>query len=80
MTAADSDGPDDAERAPDVTRAVTRGVARQFEDLGWAVVAEVALAKGRRADLIALASARITAGDQNARAQRCGRVFFPGFR
>ncbi len=49
-----SEGNEGADRAPEVTRAVTRGVARQFEDLGWAVVAEVALANGRRADLIAL--------------------------
>lgn len=38
-----------------VTQAVTRGAARMFEDLGQAVVTELALANGRRADIAALA-------------------------
>jgi hypothetical protein len=41
--------------APAVTRAVTRGAARMFEDLGQAVVTELRLATGRRADIVALA-------------------------
>jgi len=40
---------------PDITRRVTRGAARLFEDLGCAVVTEFALANGRRADVAALA-------------------------
>ena len=39
---------------PEVTRAVTRGAARLFEDLGQAVVTELRLANGRRADIAAL--------------------------
>lgn len=38
-----------------ITRAVTRGAARLFEDLGQAVVTELRLANGRRADIVALA-------------------------
>lgn len=45
---------DDAGAAA-VTRAVTRGAARLFEDLGQAVLTEFRLANGRRADLTGLA-------------------------
>lgn len=38
-----------------VTLAVTRGTARLLEDLGHAVVTELRLASGRRADIVALA-------------------------
>ena len=41
---------------PEITRAVTRGAARMFEDLGQAVVTELRLANGRRADIVALAA------------------------
>lgn len=47
-----ADGPGSV---PEVTRRVTRGAARLFEDLGCAVVTEFALANGRRADVAALA-------------------------
>lgn len=51
----------DVEPVPEITRRVTRGAARLFEDLGCAVVTEFALANGRRADLVALAAdGRIT--------------------
>ena len=39
---------------PDVTAALTRGVARLFIDLGFAPLAEMTLANGRRADLVGL--------------------------
>lgn len=57
MTGADAPPvgvPDDAGAAA-ITRAVTRGAARMFEDLGQAVVTELRLATGRRADIMALA-------------------------
>jgi hypothetical protein len=38
-----------------LTRAVTRGVRRHLRDLGMATVSELALANGRRADVVALA-------------------------
>lgn len=44
----------DGDGAPAITRAVTRGTARLFEDLGQAVVTELRLANGRRADIVAL--------------------------
>ncbi|MBY0423475.1 MAG: DNA repair putative endonuclease MmcB [Parvularculaceae bacterium] len=44
---------------PDVTAALTRGVARLFVDLGLTPLAEMTLANGRRADLVGL--------DQNGR-------------
>lgn len=55
-------GPPDGDASvPGVTRQVTRGAARLFEDLGCAVVTEFALANGRRADVAALAAdGRIT--------------------
>jgi len=40
----------------EITRAVTRGAARLFEDMGAAVVTELTLANGRRADILALAA------------------------
>jgi hypothetical protein len=40
-----------------VTAAVTRGVARWFEDMGYASLTEFKLGNGRRADLIGLNSA-----------------------
>ena len=43
------------EGAAAITRAVTRGAARLFEDLGQSVVTELRLANGRRADIVALA-------------------------
>ncbi len=52
---------DPAASVPEITRRITRGAARMFEDLGCAVVTEFALANGRRADLVALApDGRIT--------------------
>ncbi|WPZ35251.1 MmcB family DNA repair protein [Thalassobaculum sp. OXR-137] len=45
----------DGDGAAAITRAVTRGAARLFEDLGQAVVTELRLANGRRADIVALA-------------------------
>lgn len=46
---------------PETTRRITRGAARLFEDLGCAVVTELMLANGRRADVAALAAdGRIT--------------------
>ena len=50
------EGQTDEAGAAAVTRAVTRGAARLFEDLGQAVLAEFRLANGRRADLAALAA------------------------
>lgn len=41
---------------PDVTAALTRGVARLFFDLGFAPLPEFTLANGRRADMIGLDS------------------------
>ncbi|MEQ8398842.1 MmcB family DNA repair protein [Thalassobaculum sp.] len=52
---------DGGDSVPEITRAVTRGAARLFEDLGCAVVTELTLANGRRADVAALAAdGRIT--------------------
>lgn len=42
--------------AATITRAVTRGAARLFDDLGHAVLTELRLATGRRADLTAIAA------------------------
>lgn len=53
MTVTRIDAP--AEGAAATTRAVTRGVARLFEDMGHAVATELTLATGRRADIVALA-------------------------
>lgn len=47
-------GPAASQPVPEITRAVTRGAARMFEDLGQAVVTELRLANGRRADIVAL--------------------------
>lgn len=47
--------PGDRGAAPGTAWRVTRGAARLFEDLGCAVVTELALANGRRADVAALA-------------------------
>lgn len=48
-------GPDAGARArPEVTAALTRGVARLFVDLGFAPLPEFTLANGRRADLVGL--------------------------
>lgn len=47
-------GPAASQAVPEITRAVTRGAARMFEDLGQAVVTELRLANGRRADIVAL--------------------------
>ncbi len=46
--------PDAADGRAPVTQAVTRGVARLFYDRGDAVLPEVTLANGRRADVMAL--------------------------
>lgn len=52
---------DTDESVPGITRQVTRGAARLFEDLGCAVVTEFVLANGRRADVAALsADGRVT--------------------
>lgn len=52
---------DEVGSVPEITRRVTRGVARHFEDLGCAVITELPLANGRRADVAALgADGRIT--------------------
>jgi hypothetical protein len=39
---------------PDVTAALTRGIARMLHDQGCAVLAEMRLGNGRRADLVGL--------------------------
>lgn len=54
-TAGSAAGPVDDQGAVAVTRAVTRGAARLFEDLGHAVVTELRLANGRRADIVSIA-------------------------
>jgi hypothetical protein len=46
--------PDLTPQRPDVTLALTRGVARLFADLGLAPLAEFRLPNGRRADLAGL--------------------------
>lgn len=46
--------PPDLAAVPGITRQITRGAARLFEDLGCAVVTEFVLATGRRADVAAL--------------------------
>ena len=52
---------DQSDSVPEITRSVTRGTARYFEDLGCAVITELPLANGRRADVAALAAdGRIT--------------------
>ena len=52
---------DPSDSVPEITRSVTRGTARYFEDLGCAVITELPLANGRRADVAALAAdGRIT--------------------
>jgi hypothetical protein len=42
---------------PEVTQAVTRGAMRCLRSLGYSVLAEVILASGRRADILALSPA-----------------------
>lgn len=49
------DGDRDAASTAEITRQITRGTARLFEDLGDAVVTELPLPNGRRADVAALA-------------------------
>lgn len=49
-------GETDATATADITRRITRGTARLFEDLGAAVVTELPLPNGRRADIAALSS------------------------
>ncbi|MEQ8587987.1 MAG: MmcB family DNA repair protein [Thalassobaculaceae bacterium] len=51
----DEDAEAEGAGAAAVTRSVTRGAARLFEDLGQAVITELRLANGRRADLAAVA-------------------------
>ncbi|MEX0645951.1 MAG: MmcB family DNA repair protein [Parvularculaceae bacterium] len=46
--------PADASGRPDLTLALTRGVARLFADLGLAAMAEFRLPNGRRADMAGL--------------------------
>jgi hypothetical protein len=47
--------PDAARSRPEITQAVTRGAMRCLRALGYSVLAEVILASGRRADILALA-------------------------
>lgn len=57
MKGASETGVPDTTPTPEITQSVTRGTARMFEDLGCAVLAEMPLANGRRADLVALDAA-----------------------
>ncbi len=72
----------EAGEAARLTRAVTRGVRRHFRDLGAATVAELALANGRRADVVALDPAgRITIVEVKVtRADFLGDTKWPTYR
>lgn len=71
-----------AGEAAALTRAVTRGVRRYFRDLGAATVAELALASGRRADVVALdPGGRITIVEVKVtRADLLGDAKWPTYR
>lgn len=53
-----NDRPDQVEASsrPDITQRITRGIARLLHDHGDAVVTEMRLANGRRADLVGLSA------------------------